>query len=211
MTDSHSAATREKRGPVINLREAPAIQIHERVFSADECAHIVQLAMPELDRAVVSGGESGVQSAGRTGSVKWLRHDVSPVVSECVNRLADIVGLPLENAESLQVIHYAQEQEYKPHFDAWEHDTERGIRCMKRGGQRLVTCLVYLNDEFKGGGTVFPKLETEVQPRLGRMVLFENCDPGTNIRDDTTLHGGSPVLDGEKWACNLWFRENKFV
>ncbi len=211
MTTSRPESSHRKRGPVITVRETPVIRIHDRVFSADECAHIIELASPELDRAVVSGGDAGVKSAGRTGSVKWLRHNVSPVVSECTQRLADIVGMSLVNAESLQVIHYAQNQEYKPHFDAWEHDTERGIRCMKRGGQRLVTCLVYLNDEFKGGGTVFPKLDTEVQPRQGRMVLFENCGPGTNIRDDTTLHGGSPVIEGEKWACNLWFRENEFI
>jgi len=205
-----TTASETRPGRVITVRDEPLMRIYENIFDADECEHIIELAKPELDRAVVSGGESGVKSDGRTGSVRWLRHDISSTVQGCVNRLAEVTGLPTTNAESLQVIHYAQNQEYKPHFDAWEHDTERGKRCMARGGQRLVTCLVYLNDTFKGGGTVFPRMDTEVQPRQGRMVLFENCVAGGNIRDDSTLHGGSPVLDGEKWACNLWFRENTY-
>jgi prolyl 4-hydroxylase len=118
------------------------------------------------------------------------------------------VGLPLRNAESFQVIHYGPTQEYRAHFDAWEHGTERGNRCMAKYGQRLVTCLVYLNTVEDGGATGFPKLGVEVRPEPGKLVIFHNCHAGTVTRHPHSLHGGLPVIAGEKWAANLWFREN---
>jgi hypothetical protein len=47
-------------------------------------------------------------------------------------------------------------------------------------------------------------------PRLGRIVLFHNCYPDSTKRHDKSLHGGMPLDKGEKWACNFWFRENRF-
>jgi len=34
--------------------------------------------------------------------------------------------------------------------------------------------------------------------------------PGTDSRHPLSLHGGQPVLVGEKWAANLWFRERDY-
>lgn len=86
--------------------------------------------------------------------------------------MAEIVGIPLENSESLQVVHYAASEQYLPHCDAWDADTELGKRCMARGGQRLVTCLLHLNDVEQGGGTSFPKLDMEVRPKNSGYCCF---------------------------------------
>ena len=74
----------------------------------------------------------------------------------------------------------------------------------------LVNCLGYLNPVQAGGGTFYPKLDIEIMPRLGRIVLFHNCYPDSTKRHDKSLHGGMPLDKGEKWACNFWFRENRF-
>ncbi len=155
--------------------------------------------------------KNGVQSPSRTGHTCWITHDHNPVIEDLSLRVAEIVGIPLENAESLQVVHYGESQQYLPHFDAWDADTELGKRCMARGGQRLVTCLLYLNDVEHGGGTSFPKPDMEVRPIKHRMLLFHNCYPGTKQRHPGSLHGGMPVLKGEKWACNFWFRESSYL
>ena len=81
---------------------------------------------------------------------------------------------------------------------------------MAKGGQRMVTCLLYLNDVEEGGGTPFPNLDMEIRAKKGRMVLFHNCHEGSTVRHPDSLHGGMPVLKGEKWACNLWFRELEY-
>jgi prolyl 4-hydroxylase len=188
----------------------PIVYVFEGFLREAEITDLIAAAQSNLHRAVVSDSKSGSISAGRTGQNCWVSHRQTQAIGELCDRIAQIVGLPLAQAESLQVIHYAETQEYKPHFDAWDPATERGKRCMERGGQRLVTSLLYLNDVAAGGGTCFPKLDMEVRALQGRMVLFHNCYPGTNQRHPESLHGGLPVEAGEKWACNLWFRERNY-
>ena len=91
-------------------------------------------------------------------------------------------------------------------IDAWVPGTETGDRCLARGGQRLLTCLFYLNGMVGGGGTCFPGLDIEVMPSPGRLLVFHNCHPGTVERHPGSLHGGMPPTEATKWACNLWFR-----
>lgn len=187
----------------------PVICVFEDFLSESEIEHILSAAKSEMKRAKVSSAKTGVESPGRSGSNCWVRHDYDAVIQELCTRLAEVVGIGLENAESLQVVHYAQDQQYAPHYDAWDADTERGQRCLANGGQRLVTCLLYLNDPLAGGGTCFPKLDMEVRAKKGRMVLFHNCYEESVLRHPSSLHGGLPVTGGEKWACNLWFREKQ--
>ncbi|MFI1461498.1 prolyl hydroxylase family protein [Nocardia carnea] len=113
----------------------------------------------------------------------------------------------MSNAESFQVLHYGPGQQYRPHYDAWRAGSRKAERCLARGGQRLVTALLYLNEVASGGSTSFPELGIEVRAVPGRMVLFHNCHTGTNRVHERSLHGGMPVEQGEKWAANLWFRE----
>jgi len=42
------------------------------------------------------------------------------------------------------------------------------------------------------------------------MVIFHNTTGMTNDIHKKSLHGGMPVHYGEKWACNLWFREKPY-
>lgn len=192
------------------INTEPRIYLFEDFLDAAEIAALLEAAKPTLQQALVSDAQSGIESAGRTGSNCWVAHDYNKTIADLADRIAQIVGVPLENAESFQVVHYAESELYAPHFDAWEAGTERGERCMARGGQRMVTCLLYLNDVAEGGGTSFPDLDLEVRARKGRMLLFHNCHSGSVVRHPLSLHGGMPVERGEKWACNLWFRERSY-
>jgi len=42
-----------------------------------------------------------------------------------------------------------------------------------------------------------------VKPEKGKAVLFYSQDPFGHL-DENSLHGGCPVLEGTKWAANLW-------
>ncbi len=192
------------------VNDDPLVCVFENFLSEQEIEQLLSAAKPKLAPALVSSAENGVVSSGRTGSTCWIPLNYNEVIEELTLRIAEVVGISLENAESLQVVHYDQSQEYAPHYDAWVAESESGKRCMQRGGQRLVTCLIYLNDVESGGGTSFPKLDMEIVAKKGRMVIFHNCYPGQTVRHPDTLHGGMPVLEGEKWACNLWFREKVY-
>ncbi len=190
----------------VQLHDRPAIWVFDDFAPADACAHVRSLAEPLMAPAKVSRDAGGVASAGRTNDVTWLRHDLDVVTRALVARVAALVGLPASHAESFQVIRYGHGQEYRGHFDAYDLTTERGQRCCARGGQRLITTLTYLCDVEAGGETAFPTLGLAVPPRRGRMVLFHNCLPGTTTVDRKSLHAGTPVVAGQKWAFNLWFR-----
>jgi prolyl 4-hydroxylase len=189
------------------LHERPRISLHEAVLDADECAHVIGLAEPKLKRSQVSGQDRGRVSEGRTSSRAWVRHDSDTVTRALAQRIAQLAGLPLENAESMQVIRYGPGHQYRAHFDAYDLSTDKGRRYSARGGQRMVTALAYLTEVESGGETGFPRLGIQVGPRRGRVLVFENCFAGTTERHPAILHEGCPVLSGTKWAFNLWFHE----
>ncbi len=192
------------------LHTLPDVHVVDGVIKRDEALHIIRIAGPMMGESKVSGDKAGFKSSGRTNSLAWVKHEHDAVTSRVAERIADIIGLPIENAESLQVIRYDAGQEYRAHFDAYDLDTERGQRCCQRGGQRLITTLGYLTPVEEGGSTRFPKLDLDVEPAAGRLLIFHNCYPGTNKRHPLSLHQGSPVVKGRKWAFNLWFHERRF-
>lgn len=68
------------------------------------------------------------------------------------------------------------------------------------GGQRVSTLIMYLNDVVSGGETIFPKIGLSIVPKKGSAaaVYFEYSNSLGQV-DPLTLHGGSPVVQGEKW------------
>ncbi|MCA9689407.1 MAG: 2OG-Fe(II) oxygenase [Nannocystaceae bacterium] len=192
------------------LCEDPLVHRFDAFVSDDECAHIIAVARPGLRRGEVSGEAGGVRSPGRSNDLTWVPHELDAVTSQVTARVADIVGLPSINAESMQVIRYGPGQEYRHHYDAYDLRTLRGQRCCDRGGQRMVTTLIYLSDVEEGGATGFPRLGLEVYPRRGALLVFHNCVPGTTDVHPQTIHAGLPVIRGEKWAVNLWFRAGAY-
>lgn len=198
--------TASKKGAAMQiLNHHPLVMTLDNILTHDEASGLIELARERLDRARVSFDNAYGVTEGRSGQNCWLRYADYPLAKQVGDRIAKLAGIPLENAESLQVLHYGAEQEYRAHYDAYDLSTARGQRCCRYGGQRLVTALVYLNTVEKGGGTAFPRLGLEVNPAPGRMVLFQNTDEDTSKPHKGSLHAGMPVLKGEKWAFNIWF------
>lgn len=48
-----------------------------------------------------------------------------------------------------------------------------------------------------------------VKPRKGDALLFFNLYP-TATPDPGSLHGGCPVLEGEKWSATKWIHVDSF-
>jgi prolyl 4-hydroxylase len=186
------------------------IYAFDQFISAGECRHITEVASSNLQPGQVSGVDGGVRSRGRSNDLAWLPHDHDEVTIAVAERVSALVELPVDHAESMQVIRYRPGQEYRHHFDAYNLASERGRRCCARGGQRLVTTLIYLSEVEEGGETGFPRLGLEVEPRKRTMLLFHNCHVNTTLVHPDSLHSGQPVVRGEKWAVNLWFRERPY-
>ena len=186
----------------------PRVIIIKNFLSNEECDHFVKLSEGKLERALVSSEKEGIISKGRSGSNCWITHNNDDKTLAIANRISNIIEIPLENTESYQIIYYDKEQEYFNHYDAWDfNDVDKSKRNLKRGGQRLFTALVYLNDVEEGGSTKFTKLNIDVKAEKGKLLIFENVYEDTNIRHYLSEHAGRPVIKGEKYAFNLWFRE----
>lgn len=190
------------------LNEDPKIYTVDNMLTEEECEHFIDISSGNLKRALVSGGKEGYVSQGRSGSNTWLAHNTDDITKRVGERIAQHVQMPLENAEKFQIIYYGVSQEYRKHYDSWDHDgSEKTFRNVKYGGARLRTALVYLNDVEEGGGTQMTKLGITVEAKKGRLLVFDNVYEGTHNKHLLSEHAGMPVKRGEKYAFNLWFRE----
>jgi prolyl 4-hydroxylase len=203
----HNMQQQSKSRFIIDLNTAPRVFTVDNFLTKDECLHMIGRGRSAgMERAVVAGESDGVISKGRTNNVAWLEHFTDETMKAVALRVASLVGIPLHYAEKFQLIHYGLDEQYKPHFDAFDPNTSSGKRNWEGGGQRLITALGYLNTPQKGGATIFPKLKLSVPAEAGKLVVFHNCQAGSLTRDPLSLHGGAPVEAGDKWAFNLWFR-----
>lgn len=192
---------------IIDLNLDPRVYTVSNFISPMECKAVIARAKgSNMDRAKVVGPKEGVVSDVRTNDVCWIDHNHDIAFSRIARRIAGLVGLPLSHAEMFQVIRYGPGAEYKPHYDAFDPTTETGRRTWSKGGQRLITALGYLNAVEEGGATWFSKLDMSVAPEIGKLLVFHNTEAGSIRRHPLSRHAGTPVIKGEKWAFNLWFR-----
>ena len=103
------------------------------------------------------------------------------------------------------MLHYAPGQEFKPHFDFLDPDIPSDADEIARRGQRNMTLLVYLNDDYTGGETEFPVLGLRYKGRKGDALLFRNLD-SAGAPDRRMLHAGLTPVTGEKWLLSQWTR-----
>ena len=185
--------------------------VHDFV-SQEECEEILAHSWQNMERSTVASKDGkGQKHDKRTGSNTWLQHNASPMIQGVADRISQMVRMPLKNAEPFQVVHYKENEEYDYHWDSFdESDDVATEEYTKNGGQRLITVLGYLRDVPKGGETGFNHLGVNIQPRRGSVIVWWNVEPNTTKREIKSQHAGLPVLEGEKYAFNLWFREREF-
>jgi prolyl 4-hydroxylase len=124
-------------------------------------------------------------------------------------RIAEFMNWPQERGEGLQILHYHIGGEYKPHYDYFPPQDTGSDPHLATGGQRQATLIIYLNDVEQGGETIFPDTSLSITPRRGSAVYFSYCNSAGQV-DPATLHGGAPVLRGEKWIATKWVRERRY-
>ena len=185
--------------------------VHDFI-SQEECEEILAYSWQNMERSTVASKDGkGQKHDKRTGSNTWLQHDASPIIKGVADRISQMVRMPLKNAEPFQVVYYKENEEYDYHWDSFdESDDVATEEYTKNGGQRLITVLGYLRDVPKGGETGFNHLGVNIQPRRGSVIVWWNVETNTTKREIKSQHAGLPVLEGEKYAFNLWFRENEF-
>ncbi|MBL0422834.1 2OG-Fe(II) oxygenase [Ramlibacter sp. AW1] len=199
----------DRRVTVLQTMNNPRVVVFGDLLSDEECDELIGLARPRLARSLTVATKTGGEEVNddRTSNGMFFQRGENPLVTRIEARLARLVNWPVENGEGLQILQYRPGAEYKPHYDYFDPVEPGTPTILKRGGQRVATIVMYLSEPEKGGGTTFPDVQLEVAPKRGHAVFFSYERPHPSTR---TLHGGAPVIAGEKWIATKWLRERRF-
>ena len=132
--------------------------------------------------------------------------DTDLVLTLMQRRMSACLGVPLRHFEPMSVLHYAPGEQISEHFDFVDPNVPDYAAQIAAQGQRIVTFLVYLNDGYAGGETVFPRLGVSRKGAAAEALHFVNAhaDGRADVR---TLHAGRPPRDGEKWIVSQFVRD----
>jgi prolyl 4-hydroxylase len=182
-------------------------QMVHGILEPHECDYIIGKAESSFARSTVVGIDGPDES--RTSETAWVSKD-DPVARKILERVCELTGKSYENTEDLQVVRYKPGTYYRAHHDACCEETEACSLFENKGGQRVGTLLVYLNDDFTDGETHFPDFgDLKMKAPPGSAIFFkplgseDKCHP-------KALHAGLPISSGTKYVCNAWVRENEF-
>ena len=199
----------DRQVQVLLSMEKPRLILFGNLLSEGECDQLIADARPDMarSRTVVTQANSDEINPDRTSRGMFYGLGQTPTVSRLEARIATLLRWPVENGEGLQILNYHPGAEYKPHHDYFNPQEPSSTAILKRGGQRVGTLVIYLNDVPNGGCTFFPESQLRIHPRKGHAVFF--AYPSASV-STLTLHGGDPVITGEKWIATKWLRERAF-
>jgi len=175
-------------------------------LTPQECDKICEISRNKLTPSKVYSSNTDVENnTVRISDQCWLKDLDDPIVKQISERVAKITKTDIKSQEELQVVKYGEGGFYRPHFDACNKETDDCSRLNKGLGPRYITFIIYLNDDFEGGETYFPRIDKRVVPKKGKAAIFYNVDREGEILPKS-LHGGLDVKNGEKWIANKWIR-----
>ncbi|XP_030554018.1 prolyl 4-hydroxylase subunit alpha-1-like isoform X1 [Drosophila novamexicana] len=191
------------------LSKDPYVVVFHDVIYDSEIAGLIRVGEPTLKRTAVQNITQNVDtyiSKDRTATGSWLLNGnltklERNMIWRIQKRIEDMTGLLITgfSEQDLQLLNYVFGGHYQLHYDFFN--------CPAFPHDRIATTLIYLNDVAKGGATVFPRLDLVVQPERGKVLHWYNMLPATFDYDRRSLHGGCPVLIGEKLALTNWIYE----
>jgi len=181
------------------LKAGPYVALIPGLFSAAECAYLIEAAEPLLEPSVVIDPRSGafIRDPIRNSSAAAFPLALeNPAIHALNRRIAAATDTEVGQGEPLQILSYAPGQEYKLHVDALPPSIDN---------QRVLTAIVYLNEDFQGGETDFPALGLSVRGKTGDALIFANVAADGRV-DQRSRHAGKPVQVGTKTIASRWIR-----
>lgn len=197
---------------VEQISYSPSVWISRDFLTDDECDHLMEIARDKLMRSYATHKETGksVIIPERTSSQTFISRGHDPVVSIIEKRLSNLMKMPVEHGEPLQILRYQLGEEYKQHHDYYDPNLPGEKLILEHSGQRVATILMYLTDVEEGGETLFPAVNLRVEPSKRFAVMFFNVYSEGQI-DPKSSHVALPVIKGEKWVATKWFRDRPYL
>ncbi|KAJ3701240.1 hypothetical protein LUZ61_004945 [Rhynchospora tenuis] len=197
----------------------PRVSLYEGFLSDDECDHLISLAHSKVEiPLIIDNNISGTRRIIPTGKKYLVNSKKDEILSKIEERISLWTMFPKEHGGGIQIWNYRVNDSYGPHYDFYENNEA------ELGGNRVATVLMYLSNATHGGETVFLKSQTKnsklegeslskcasagyaIKPVKGNAVMFFNLNLDSTP-DNSSLHEGCKVLEGEKWSATMYFHK----
>ena len=223
--NNHQVVTiKDQTFSIKTLHTNPTILTLEPFLSKSECAHMINISESNFQRSPVVSKDN-IQDI-RTSSTYFVPKSKDNIIKKIEDRVVAFCNIHPCTLEGLQVVKYTPGQKYSYHYDFF-HNDPANIKELKKGGQRIYTIFIYLNnmsdEEYnqhstdtselseihKRGNTCFKKLNLCIKPKEGMGVFWKNMVNGKV--DFNTEHAGIAPVHSIKYGMNVWIRENCFI
>jgi hypothetical protein len=189
--------------------ESPRVRVVENFLPAAVCDWLIERGRGKTAPARVYSAELGGGAVDQSRSNEAC--DLHPIQWDLVialvrARIATVLAVRPEHLETFSLLRYQVGQEFVPHHDFMDRSTPGYARSLDENGQRVITFLVYLNDDFEGGETEFPHAGLRHRGRKGDALFFHNVNHA-GAPDPSSLHAGRAPTRGEKWIVSQFVRD----
>jgi len=190
------------------LSPDPRIAAVKGFLSPQLCDWMVRLGRPHLTRAEIYDRETGGLKSDnmRSNSAAPLMLGRTDTVLGFLRaRIAALAEVRVLALEPSQILHYAVGEQFGAHHDFLDVRFPGLAKDVALNGQRGLTLLIYLNDDYEGGETAFPLLGRAYRGARGDALVFWNITED-GAADFRTQHVGTAPRRGEKWLFSQWIR-----
>ena len=195
--------------PGVDLSKSPLVRHLPGLASKEVCQWMIERSRGRLTRATAYDRvkEQDTADETRTNTLALFNLTNSDLVSVLIQtQICANTGVSFRQLEPLSVLHYDVGQQIIEHFDFVDPDAPASFnQQVAEYGQRILTYLLYLNEDYTGGETDMPVLGISHKGQLGGGLFFVNVLENEKP-DLRTLHAGRPPKSGEKWVVSQWVR-----
>lgn len=169
------------------------------------CDWLIERARPRLGASYIHNALSGRQEIDRSRTATTTVVQCDFIAAIMQERAARRTRVPVPQHEPPTVISYEPGQSFEHHYDFINPAGPGAMMELLTWGQRTITVVTYLNTEFEGAHTDFPRLNIQFRGGKGDAILFSNVLPNGSP-DESTWHAGLPPTSGRKWVLSQWIR-----
>lgn len=108
-------------------------------------------------------------------------------ISKASNHYAEINGINIGTLHQIYASKYPDGRAIGPHVDSYKGDSHR-----------ILSAVLYLNDDYEGGELLFPNQNVKIKPEPGSVAVFPSVEP--------YYHQSLEIISGMKYAVpGFWY------